>query len=245
MSQTDWFHSRAQDGRCGFVDAGGALPDGEFNIRTQRLAEVLTTRFPEPETRIGLWGENSLEYLIALFAVLRAGHVAVPLNTRLTAREVKDISLAADIRGMLVARDYPDSLRAALPGVPTYAFTPRIETAEGSAGVRLRAISERAVAILLCTSGSSGRPRLVPYTLRSMFDHAQAVCGHLKVTWRDQWIACLPFYHIGGLTISFRCFLSGATLIVSRSADPDDLNRLIDVEGATLIRWWARSSNGC
>jgi o-succinylbenzoate---CoA ligase len=235
MSQTDWFKSRAQDGRCGFIESGGALPDGEFNARTKCLAELLTTRFPERETRIGLWGENSLEYLIALFAVLRAGHVAVPINTRFTARELKDICLAADVRGMLVARDYPDSLRAALTGIPTYALAQRIEAKEGAAAVRLRAIGERDVAILLCTSGSSGRAKMVPYTLRGLFEHAQAVCAHLKVTWRDSWVACLPFYHIGGLTIPFRCFISGATLIVSRSSDPDDLNHLIDVEEASLI----------
>ena len=235
MSHTDWFHSRANDGRCGFVDSAGALPDGEFDGRTQRFAELLASRFPERETRIGLWGENSLDYLVALFAVLRAGHIAVPLSTRFTPRELKDVCMLADVRGLLVARDYPESLRAALPGLPTFAIAQRIEAKETPPGVRLRAISERTLAVMLGTSGSNGRAKLVPYTLRNLFDHAQAVCAHLKVTWRDSWIACLPFYHIGGLTIPFRCFLSGATLIISRNADPDDLNRLIDVEGATLL----------
>ena len=84
MSSTDWYQSRAHDGRCGFVDPSGVLPDGEFNTRTLRLAELLTTRFPERPVHIGLWGENSLDYLVALFAILRAGHVAVPLSTRFT-----------------------------------------------------------------------------------------------------------------------------------------------------------------
>ena len=74
------------------------------------------------------------------------------------------------------------------------------------------------IAVLLCSSGSSGQVKIVPHTLRALFDHAQAVCAHLSVTWRDSWIACLPFYHIGGLTLPFRCFVSGATLVISRSA---------------------------
>lgn len=232
MPSHDWFTRSADFGRAQLSDPSGALPDEQFSERTARMALLLAERFPERWSRIGLWGENSLDYLTALFAVMRAGHVAVPLQTRLSARELTDTARSAELHGILAARTIPQTHRDALVGVPFYALTQRTEGE--SSRVRPRELAEKDIAVLLCSSGSSGKGKVIPLTLNALLDHARAVGEHLKITWRDSWLVCLPFYHIGGLSIAFRCLVSGASLKIAQSTDPDEINRFIDTEEITI-----------
>jgi o-succinylbenzoate---CoA ligase len=233
MTSHDWFTRSSDFGHAKLSDPSGALPDEQFNEKTARMALLLAERFPDRGSHIGLWGENSLDYLTALFAVLRAGHVAVPLQTRLSARELADTVRSAELHGILAARTIPQTHRDALTGVPFYALTQRIDGEPPR--VRPRELAEKDIAVLLCSSGSSGKVKVIPFTLRALLDHAKAVCEHLKVTWHDSWLVCLPFYHIGGLSIAFRCLVSGASLTIAQSADPDEINKFIDHEEISVI----------
>lgn len=229
----DWLGKKMDTGRARLSDWGGSMPDEDFNKKTTGMAALLAGAFPERRSPIALWGENSLDYLVALFAILRAGHIAVPLNTRLTPRELTAVAATVELRGLLGARDFPQAHRDALPKVSIYSLVQKVNMA--APPPRVKELSDTEPAIMVCSSGSAGRVKVVPLTLRSLFDHAAAVCSHLNVTWRDSWVACLPFYHVGGLAIPFRCLSAGAALVISQTADPEDLNRLIDVDGATLI----------
>ena len=211
--------------------AESALPDEQFNEKTLCMAQLLAERFPERSSRIGLWGENSLDYLTALVAVMRAGHVAVPLQTRLTARELADIVRGANLQGILAAPSFPPALHAAL-GVPIH---PLSELGRGAPLRRPDEPAEDDVAVLMCSSGSAGRLKMIPLTRRSLLDHARAVCEHLQVTRHDAWLVCLPFYHIGGLAIAFRCLVSGASLVIAQSAEPDEINCILDQGEASIV----------
>src|SRR5512140_516484 len=104
MMNRDWFSRQSASAHTLLSDPSGSMPDEEFGAKTLRMAELLSQSFPDRHSHVGLWGENSLDYLIALFAVLRAGHVAVPLNSRFSPRELADISEAANLSGILVPR---------------------------------------------------------------------------------------------------------------------------------------------
>jgi O-succinylbenzoic acid--CoA ligase len=180
-----------------------------------------------------LWGENSLDYLTALFALLGAGYVALPLQTRLSARELSDIVRSADLRGIVTASNFPPELREALGDVPVQPLAEESQAAPPRG--RARELREEDMAVLLCSSGSAGRVKMIPLTRRALIDHARAVCEHLNVTSRDSWLACLPFYHIGGLAIAFRCLVSGATLVMAESRDTKEINRVLDSGEASIV----------
>ena len=213
--------------------AQSVVLDERFHDRTARVAARLAERFGEIGSRIGLWGENSPDYLVALFALMRAGHVAVPLQTRLSARELADVVRSADLRGILAARSFPPTLGDALGDVPVYPLTPSMESAPPRG--RVKELGESDVAVLMCSSGSAGSVKIIPLTRRSLLDHARAVCEHLRVTRHDSWLVCLPFYHIGGLAIAFRCWVSGASLVIVQSADAEEINRTLDNGDASLV----------
>jgi O-succinylbenzoic acid--CoA ligase len=206
--------------------------DERFHNETARMAFSLAGRFGERGAHVGLWGENSLDYLTALFALPRAGYVAVPLQTRLSGRELADIVRGADLPGILTASSLPAALEDALGDVSIYPLARELDSAARGQVEELR---EEDAAVLLCSSGSAGRVKMIPLTRRELFDHARAVCEHLTVTSRDSWLACLPFYHIGGLAIAFRCLVSGATLVMAENSDTKEINRVLDSGEASLV----------
>ena len=67
--------------------------------------------------------------------------------------------------------------------------------------------------VWLATSGSSGRLKWVALAKQALLASAQAVNVHLQSTAEDTWLNPLPIFHVGGLSIWARSFLSGAKVM--------------------------------
>lgn len=86
--------------------------------------------------------------------------------------------------------------------------------------------------VWLSTSGTTGSLKLVALSKQAILASAAAVNRHLDVTARDVWCCVLPTFHVGGLGIYARAFLSGAR-VVSAEWDPQSFIALCDSEGVT------------
>jgi len=86
-------------------------------------------------------------------------------------------------------------------------------------------------AVVVATSGTTGRPRAVVHTHQGVEWAAYATATALGVAPDVRWLACLPLHHVGGLSVLTRALSSGAGLEVVARADPETL--------ATAVR------NGC
>lgn len=72
-----------------------------------------------------------------------------------------------------------------------------------------------APALHLFTSGSQGKPKIVVLSLQNFIMSAQGALSALDLHPGDRYLLSLPLYHVGGLSTLFRCFLSGATVVLS------------------------------
>ena len=83
-------------------------------------------------------------------------------------------------------------------------------------------------ALIISTSGSEGLPKAVQLTNRNLDAAASAANQRLPLRSGDLWLDCLPLYHIGGLSILWRCAQAGATVLLHEGFDAsriaDDLN---------------------
>ncbi|RAI26872.1 hypothetical protein CH339_12610 [Rhodobium orientis] len=70
------------------------------------------------------------------------------------------------------------------------------------------------IALLIATSGSSGRPKAVMLTGAALVAAAKASEAATALGSGDVWLACLPLFHIGGFSILTRCALAGATALI-------------------------------
>jgi O-succinylbenzoic acid--CoA ligase len=82
----------------------------------------------------------------------------------------------------------------------------------------------------LATSGTTGSLKLTALSKEAMLASAAAVNRHLQSTSRDVWACVLPTFHVGGLGIYARAFLSGARVV----ADAWDPRRFASSEEMTL-----------
>jgi len=87
--------------------------------------------------------------------------------------------------------------------------------------------------VFIATSGSQGRPKLVHLSPDALVMHALLVNEHLDVGEEDVWLACLPFFHVGGMAIVLRCALARAGMVITSTQDAKTIAESLD-KGVTL-----------
>ncbi len=128
-----------------------------------------------------------------------------------------------------------------LAGVPTLLLHPLSTPAERQAlEARVHAASSRLRpddALILATSGTSGRPHLVVHTRASLSSAVLASRSHLGAPHAaDRWLLSLPFAHVGGLAVLLRAFSAGASVVLAPlPKTPAEVARLLVTSGTTLL----------
>ncbi len=172
--------------------------------------------------RIAVAMGNSPDFVALVHASQRLGAVVAPLNPELTARE-----LAAQlgyVRPAVVVADaanadlVADALREA--GHPDVPVVTSVERATARVGrLRETALIHEALAVVF-TSGTSARPRGVIVTHGNAAWSAAASALRLGHDPADRWLAVLPLFHMGGLSILLRAAWYATTVELQREFDP-------------------------
>jgi O-succinylbenzoic acid--CoA ligase len=81
--------------------------------------------------------------------------------------------------------------------------------------------ADPAVALVIPTSGSSGRPRLVELSRTALEVAVGSSLRALAAGGEDGWVSCLPLAHIGGLLVVLRALLGGAPLLFRTAGELD------------------------
>jgi O-succinylbenzoic acid--CoA ligase len=100
-------------------------------------------------------------------------------------------------------------------------------------------------ALVVATSGTTGTPKGVVLTHDAVRASALASSAALEVDpGRDRWVACLPFAHIGGLSVLTRALITGTPCVVLERFDAAEVERQAD-QGATLVSLVATALGRC
>ena len=186
-----------------------------------RLAGGLVDLGVQPGDRVALAMEPSAAYVTAVLAVLRAGGVVVPLNTRLTVPETMTYLEPLHPRLLLVDRTYEDWV--SVPSVVA------LHVAEaGDLNHRLRDllgtdpqvdISPESPAIVFPTGGTTGLPKGAWYSHRGLGAFCSAVAAGQDRSPRDVEIYFSPFFHVSLSTGLLTGLSAGGSVDVQRSFD--------------------------
>ncbi|GIM92374.1 long-chain acyl-CoA synthetase [Paractinoplanes toevensis] len=164
----------------------------ELDARVDAAARRLVM-LARPGERVAIVLGNSIDFVVTYYGVLRAGRVAVPLNPGYTADELDHV--ITDCRAAVVVAEEPGrtKLRSSTPPcVP-----PDLGTATGD----LPEVAAGDLAVLLYTSGTSGRPK------GAMLTHAALAANHEQldaieppvVGPDDVVLLAMPLFHAYGL----------------------------------------------
>jgi len=187
-----------------------------FDRLTGALAEALTASALPASSRIGLLGENSTNYLALYFAIMRAGHIAVPLNYRQPDETLH--YMLDDATVSFVARDdhFADRLPGSFPAITFDSTADRLVEELGllRAGHPLEDRSFAGLCKILYTSGSTGRPKGVMLTHAGMRWALARGLADLAGVQNETGLVVAPFYHKNGLYFSSLLLASGNRIVL-------------------------------
>ncbi|HEY5384746.1 MAG TPA: long-chain fatty acid--CoA ligase [Acidimicrobiales bacterium] len=217
---------------------GEAVTYAEMARRVAALAGGLSGRGVGPGDVVAILSYNCPEFLEALFAANHLGAIAMPINWRLAAPEVRYIlehsgarALVCDVALLPLA----DEAIAGLDHVPVRISIAPVDTpgwtsladlrrnvgeVEPAAAVVAVAAAGDDVHRLMYTSGTTGRPKGVMLTHANLAWKNLAHIVEFGFTSADLGLACGPLYHVGALDLTTTSLIAaGATTIVHRAFD--------------------------
>jgi acyl-CoA synthetase (AMP-forming)/AMP-acid ligase II len=192
----------------------------ELRGLVEQTADQLRALGLKAGDRVALVALNGPEFLAGYLGACAVGAAVHPLNAQLTPTEVDfavddaDIALTivvagceATLVGTRVSRDRTALLRLDA-GRVVIEGTPLGPHAEGSA------VEPDADALLLFTSGTTSRPKLVPLTHANLLRSARNVAASYQLTEDDISLCVMPLFHVHGLVAStMATLLTGGTVI--------------------------------
>jgi long-chain acyl-CoA synthetase len=219
------------------TDAGTVTHD-DLAARSARLA-ALALGDLAPGTRVALVAGNSVAFVVAYLAVLRAGLVAVPLDPSAPASELR--RALATVEASLVIASEPYRAHDGLADHDVVTLDAQGVATTADLGLPEPAIATVAPddpAVLLFTSGTAGAPKPAILTHGSLGANLAQVQRHPGLALRpdDVGLGLLPFFHVFGLNVVLGLPLAaGASLALVERFDPAGSLALVRQERVTVV----------
>ena len=182
----------------------------------------------KPEDRVAIISENSLAYVITIYALWRINAIPIPLNIRLTEEELSKLVDFSDCAMVLKSEKYSNYLSKD----PSLILS--IESNEQLLEYQ-NETNENDTAVILFTSGSSGKPKGVEISNSNLYESYLNITAEYSFTSNDRFLVSLPFYHIGGFSVITRSILSGGTLVIPSSLKNDATADSLEKYDPTVI----------
>jgi len=242
VSRGNWLLQRAAE-----TPDGPALEFGEqvwtfagLADRARRGAAYILANTVPGDAPLALLLPGGADFAAWFHAVALAGRTVLPLNTRLTAPEFAQQLLDARVTWLLGAAGDPrlDELSRAVPGLatstaPDFAGLPPARDAlPGEA-----CADDQALAVLF-TSGTTGRAKGACLPWRAFHASAEGSADRLGTVVGKRWLACMPLFHVGGLSILLRSALFGGPVRLHGRFDAGAVSDALDrgdIAGLSLV----------
>ncbi len=181
-----------------------------------------------PNERVALLSNNSIEYVVTIYALWRINVIPIPINTRLKENEVFEILKSADCSVIIKSSKFAKML----PSFSSIAI--KIDNNNNLLDYK-NTTNPNDTAVVIYTSGSSGKPKGVEITNSNLYQSYLSEAKAFGFTSKDSFLLSLPLYHIGGFAIMNRALLSGGTLVLPKSLKQDDIVKAMEKKNPTVV----------
>jgi fatty-acyl-CoA synthase len=212
------------------VETGERLTYRQLDDRAELAAATLRTLL-EPGDRFGILAHNCLELIELFFAAGKSGAIAVPLPTRATAHELRQIALDCGMKVLFHGDEFA-AVSAELP----VAGHPIAYRAGSPQPIEAARVDPEAIYCLLYTSGTTGKPKGVMIPRRQLYWNGYNTAINWGLRDDDVTSVFTPMYHAGGLAAFFLPLLcTGGAIVIHRTFDAAAVWRTIERERCSVV----------
>lgn len=217
MNVAETILSGGEGSAAALLHKGAALTYAKLREQVARFAGGLLDRGCKKGDRIGIFSENSPFFVKAYLGIIRAGLVAVPFQTELSAETFDRMVSSAGLKGVFVSGRFLNRVRPwaekhGLMLLPEGAEED-LEAAPLAAMPEINAASD--LASLMFTSGSTGAPKGVMVTHRNIECNTRDIISYLSLGPGDRVMVVLPFHYCFGLSLLHTHLMSGGSLVIN------------------------------
>lgn len=236
--------ARIDPDRIAFRQGDRTVSYSELATRVENLAAGLARLGLEKGDRIAYLGPNDIAAFESFFAAGRIGAIFVALNTRLSAAEIAYMLSDSGTTVLVHAEETAELARsadAAAQGVRTLIALPGAGgpgaldyedvIAAGAPHEADRDVGLGDDALILYTSGTTGRPKGAVLTHANLTFNAMNQLAHTDVLGSDVVLCIAPLFHVTGLgLVSLPTLFKGGTIVMAPRFDPEWVLRTIAKE---------------
>lgn len=186
----------------------------KFNNLVQETVKELSEQGIKKSQLIAIAGDNSLYTIKNIFALWQLEAVPLPVNSKLDTQELNKLLQFVKPNHIINSSD-------------------KLLLEKGIVSSHKHNLKN--IALVMFTSGVSGKPKAVVHSFHSIQKSAQLGAKILNYSSKDKWLLTLPLYHIGGFSILTRTVIYGSSLIIPKSLKIDDIISAIYNEDPSLL----------
>ena len=220
----------------------------EFDRKANRFANFLLSRGLKKGDKVAILLMNCLEWLPVYFGVLKAGCMAVPLNFRYTADEIKYCLELSDADVLVHGPEFTGRIEQIIDRIPRIRFGVYVgddcpsfdvsyKTMVGYCSSKAPAIplSEEDDAAIYFSSGTTGFPKAIILRHRALMHSCKVEQNHHGQTKDDVFLCIPPLYHTGAKMHWFGSFLVGGKAVLLKGVQPEWVLRAASEEKCTIV----------
>jgi len=239
---------------------------GEFDSKANRVADYLLSTGVKKGDKVAILLMNCLEWLPIYFGVLKTGALAVPMNYRYTAEEIRYCLDLSDASVLIFGQEFISRVEANLPDlfdvkllycasgvhdtIPPFAVD-LLEVLDFCSSARPKTageLTEDDDAAIYFSSGTTGFPKAILHTHLSLISSARTEQAHHQQGPDDVFICIPPLYHTGAKMHWFGSLLACSRAVLLRGVTPEWIIRTVSLEHASIV-WllvpWAQDILDC
>mgnify|MGYP002770850006 len=221
---------------------------GEFNVQANRFANLLLSRGVKKGDKIAILLMNCIEWLPIYFGILKTGAIAVPLNFRYTADEIKYCCKLAEVDGIVFGPEFIGRMEEICDRMPKvklmlYAGEDCPSFAESydelieycSSRTPQIDIKDSDDAAIYFSSGTTGFPKAILHAHRSLMHSCRVEQNHHSQTRDDVFLCIPPLYHTGAKMHWFGSLLVGGKAVLLKGTKPEWIMKAVSEEKCTIL----------
>ena len=220
----------------------------EFDKRANRFANLLLSRGIKKGDRVAILLMNCIEFLPIYFGILKTGALAVPLNYRYTADEIKYCLKLSESDAIIFGPEFVgriEQISDRIPDVklrfylgedcPTFAESyNKLVTycTSRNPGIELTDDDDAAVYF---SSGTTGFPKAILHAHRALVHSCMVEQNHHSQTKDDVFLCIPPLYHTGAKMHWFGSLITGSKAVLLKGAKPEWIIKAVSDEKCTIV----------